>query len=411
MTDVTPFLTRKNLSRSSSATRAQQQPLQRREATHTLPMVNTPSPPDYTVLTVQPKVGLHTQPQSQQQQQQQMQIQMQIPQSSRPIKSEEKDARKQEQTQPQQPPHQTQQPQQAQQQGGFRRGNSQQNSNIYSPGVDYGLQDKNEGNNIKKKSGTAKGHYNSLPNSKLMQIPLFRPRGEQNQGSSSSQAPTQGQGQGQDRQQYGTVPFEKQALIKQSTRDTYPLPLSTTSNTSATSNIFESINPFKGFNPFGLNQQQNVTNANPPVNRIPPTITNSPNAAKSPKVELIHSRPTRPIAGAGFFSSPSSSFGLLSSISGGGGGGGGGRSGRSSDALSDVAGQGDPHNGRQRVLRASSNNAFNWFSSGENSSEYGAMSAPRSEDDLTFMVRASVTRPTTVPKNPTSPSLSHNDFT
>ena len=401
MTDVTPSLTRKNLSRSSSATRAQQQPLQRREATHTLPMVNTPSPPDYTVLTVQPKVELHTQLQQQQPQPQQMQ--MQIPQSSRPLKSEENDTRKQEQ-------QQSQPTQQKQQQGGFRRGSSQQNSNIYSPGVDYGLSDKNEGN-IKKKSGTAKGHYNSLPNSKLMQIPLFRPRGEQPQGPSSSQAPTQGQGQGQGKgQQYSTLPFEKQTFVKQSTRDNYPLPPSTTSTTS---NIFESINPFKGFNPFGLNQQQNVTNANP-VNRIPTTITNSPNAAKSPKVELIHSRPTRPIAGAGFFSSPSSSFGLLSSISGGGGGGGGGggRSGRSSDALSDATGTGDSHNSRQRVLRASSNNAFNWFSSGENSSEYGAMSAPRSEDDLTFMVRASVTRPTNVPKNPTSPSsLSHNDFT
>ena len=95
MTDVTPSLTRKNLSRSSSATRAQQQPLQRREATHTLPMVNTPSPPDYTVLTVQPKVELHTQLQQQQPQPQQMQ--MQIPQSSRPLKSEENDTRKQEQ--------------------------------------------------------------------------------------------------------------------------------------------------------------------------------------------------------------------------------------------------------------------------------------------------------------------------
>ena len=89
MTDVSPSLMRKNLSRSSSATRAQQQPLQRREATHTLPMVNTPSPPDYTLLTVQPKIEHKTQVKTQ------IQAVQKVPPSSRPLKSEEKDNRKQ----------------------------------------------------------------------------------------------------------------------------------------------------------------------------------------------------------------------------------------------------------------------------------------------------------------------------
>jgi hypothetical protein len=394
MTDVSPALTRKHLSRSSSATRAQQQPLQRREATHTLPMVNTPSPPDYTLLTVQAKSEHQLQPVQQ------------VPQASRAQKpgdrgqdrdgDRDRDTRKQEQQPPQtqQPQLQLQQPQQ--QQLGFRKGSSQQNSNIYSPGVNYDLSDKTEVS-TRKKSGTAKGHFSSLPNSKFMQIPLFRPKGEP---PHSTADPTQSAAKTQERQLCNPLPYEKQALIKQPTQGPLlPNPNSSSSSTS-NSNIFDSMNLFKGFNPFGLIQQNA---ASPSVNRIPPHITNSPNAAKSPKVELIHSRPTRPIASAGFFSSPSSSFALLSV------GGGGRAGGRSSDALSDATG-GESQINRQ-VSRTSSGNAFNWFSSGENSSEY-AMSAPRSEDDLTFMVRTSVTRPTTIPQNPTSPSsLSHNNFT
>jgi hypothetical protein len=392
MTDVSPALTRKHLSRSSSATRAQQQPLQRREATHTLPMVNTPSPPDYTLLTVQAKSEHQQQPVRQ------------VPQASRAQKpgdrgqdrDGDRDTRKQEQQPQQQTQPQIQQPQQ--QHLGFRKGSSQQNSNIYSPGVNYDLSDKAEVS-TRKKSGTAKGHFSSLPNSKFMQIPLFRPKGEP---PHSAADPTQSAVKTQERQQCNPLPYEKQALIKQPTQGPLPPnpnPNSSSSSSSSNSNIFESMNLFKGFNPFGL-IQQNATS--PSVNRIPPHITNSPNAAKSPKVELIHSRPTRPIASAGFFSSPSSSFALLSV-------GGGRAGGRSSDALSDATG-GESQINRQ-VSRTSSGNAFNWFSSGENSSEY-AMSAPRSEDDLTFMVRTSVTRPTTIPQNPTSPSsLSHNNFT
>ena len=243
MTDVTPSLTRKNLSRSSSATRAQQQPLQRREATHTLPMVNTPSPPDYTLLTVQPtqtQTQTHTKARTQTQT---LGVQK-VPQSSRSLKSEEqdtKDSKKQEQQQ--------------QQQVGFRKGSSHNTSNIYSPGVDYSLTDKGEVN-IKKKSGTAKGLYSSLPNSKLMQIPLFRPRGDQIRGATSVTATTT-QGQGQGGVQSNPLPFEKQALVKQPSRGPFPAPTSTPTTTTTPNpnpNIFESMNPFKGFNPFGINQ-------------------------------------------------------------------------------------------------------------------------------------------------------------
>jgi hypothetical protein len=352
ISDATSARTRNYISRSSSASRAQQRPLQRREASHALPMVNTPSPPDFAQLA-QGIVAAADQGQR-----------VALTPAIAPMQAMPKVEELQIQ-----PPTSS-----------VRKGSNGPPTNIYSPGAQYSPLKKAE-EPPRAKQGTycrGKGKFVLRDYSTIQQIPQFRPRGEVKSSREGDTAPAREQLINLDpseaerqRQRQGSM--SQQVLL--------PTP---------SLNIFGAINPFKNFDPFGISQGQGQRQG-AEKSPIPPTITNSPKAAKSPKIELIHSRPTRPIAGSGsgvFF------------IPGGGSGFGTTSFGPpyASKADSSMAGQ-------TLSLRSEGSTSSSQLATLADGSCGQSIGTPKSEDDLTFMSRDEITiaRPPTVPYNPTSP--------
>jgi hypothetical protein len=353
--DTTSARTRNYISRSSSASRAQQRPLQRREASHALPVVNTPSPPDYALLAQGAVVD---------QGQRADQTPAMAPMQAMP-KVEELHI---------QPPTSS-----------FRKGNNAPPTNIYSPGAQYSPVKKAEDPPRGKQGNYSrgKGKFVLRDYSTIQQIPQFRPRGEAKGSREGDTAPTC-------EQQINLDPSEAERLRQRQGSKSQQVLLPPPGL-----NIFGAINPFKNFDPFGICQgpgpgqgQRQVAEKSP----IPPTITNSPNAPKSPKIELIHSRPTRPIAGSGsgvfFIPGAGTGFGTTSFGLPYG-----------SKADPSMAGQDQSLSLKAGGSPSSSQLATLAESGGQ------SMGTPKSEDDLTFMSRDAITiaRPPTVPYNPTSP--------
>jgi hypothetical protein len=352
--DATSARTRNYISRSSSASRAQQRPLQRREASHALPVVNTPSPPDYALLA-QGVVA--------DQGQRADQTPAMAPMQAMP-KVEELHI---------QPPTSS-----------FRKGNNAPPTNIYSPGAQYSPAKRAE-EPPRAKSGNytrGKGKFVLRDYSSIQQIPQFRPRGEAMGSREGDTAPTRDQPINLDPSEAERLRQRQGSMSQQVLLPTPGL------------NIFGAINPFKIFDPFGISQgpgqgQRPVAEKSP----IPPTITNSPNAPKSPKIELIHSRPTRPIAGSGsgMFFIPGAGTGFGTSSFG-----------------PPYASKADPamaEQGQSLNLRAGGSPSSSQLATLAESNGQSMGTTPKSEDDLTFMSRdaIAIARPPTVPYNPTSP--------
>lgn len=434
------------MARSSSASRAQQRPLLRRVGTHALPMVNTPSPPDFESLTRQVIAAAAAA----------AAVNVGVPVGSGGgggVQNSEGNASLATDRRRQQPQLQQEQSTNVLQRKGVtpitkqhqsvvgQKGNT--SANIYSPGEDYRIPKT-------KPSNFSAGKYRSGLDPGLLHIPEYRPRGDKSQTLNISDKSNANQNQ--NRNQNGSQGVTDKTLPQQQQQSMWQWQSKEQQNTTLqprqqehqqqqysrnsqvqvptpSAALFGSMNPFKNFNPFGGSQApppsgthgQAVSKSN-----IPLTATNSPKTPKSPKIELIHSRPTRPMMNSDVFASPSTSFRLapFGSGSGSSGGGGGmGSSSRSSNALSRtvthnaVEADAQPRTGSCGAVTVSGTLRSPALPRGRESGVgvgvrgHGSGSSSRSpsglfEDDVAFMSRDVIARPPTVPYNPISPSSS-----
>lgn len=268
-----------------------------------------------------------------------------------------------------------------------RRGGNTHSANIYSPGVRYSPA-KNIEDIPRAKPGNSsrgKGKFVLRDYSGIQQIPSFRPKGDAKSTQAGDARPTFEQQINQDPSE-----AERQRQRQGSSSQQVMLPVP---GPVPGLNIFGSMNPFRNFDPFGISQGQRQGVEKSP---IPQTITNSPKAAKSPKIELIHSRPTRPLAGSG-----SGVFFVPGSGSGPGYGASTYGYPPASNPDSSVA-------GRYLSVRTGSSSSSSQLATLTDASSGSTMGTPKSEDDLTFMSRDTImiARPPTVPYNPISPCSS-----
>ena len=400
---TTPSTTRPSrhyIARSISASRAQQQPLQRREGSHALPIINSPSPPDNISVIVDRSNRILPTKLLLESQQQKLLPLVPIIQQKTTLKLEVLTT------------HPTQQSTQSEQQ--IPNSNSRKtvasNTNVYSPGANYDSM-KEPIETIKKYNVLNKGK--NKDNTGVPLIPQYRPRSDPSTGHQPMQKPQQQHSKQQQQEQ-----------LQSSQKRTSP---------GLSLNIFGNMNPFKNFNSSVNNNNNNSNNNSNNNNNNASTKNKSAQLnfhsnigpPQSPRLELIYSRPTRPSSSGGLFGL--STFGNNNIPSGS----------RSIDGLSSAAetafnalqGQNQvPGQSQGSVLKISQPQPCRQSTAPGSESGMGVgieieagiisetgrdsgkvlnmigVPSPRFDDDLMFLNRTDIIRSSAVPHNSMSPS-------